>query len=308
MNKTRLFGNLGAMAVLILLSFIPDGDGIFSLPIAWVGRGLRLLSLSGAVGNIAAIVLYAAVSLLPLLLLLKGKRHPEDLLLPLTSAMMFYALYYIINPGLRPAILSGPVGSMVAEGAVYSIFLAWAVIRLVRYCSGAGMGALYHVLWILLGACAVLCIFDGFGGGYVTLRQTIRGVQAANTLPGVDLTATYVFAILRFAAGAAEYGLTAWVLILGQELALDLKSDPYGEACARTASFAARWCRISLAVNMLVTMGLNLWQFLFARYLHSMTVVVHMPLFNLTVALVMLVLAGLLRHLYRMKRENDSFI
>ncbi len=308
MNKTRLFGNLGVMAVLILLSFVPDGDGVFSLPVAWIGRGLRMLSLSGAVGNIAAIVLYAAVSLLPLLLLLKGKRQVEDLLLPLTSGMMFCALYYIINPGLRPDILAGPVGSMVCEGAVYSILLAWAVIRLVRYCNQAGKGALYHVLWLLLGACAVLCVFDGFGGGYVTLRQTLRAVREANTMPGLNLTPTYIFAFLRFLSGAAEYGLTAWVLMLGQELALDLKYNPWGDSCVKTAEFTAKWCRISLAVNMLVTMGLNLWQFLFAEHLHYMTVVVHMPLFTLTVALLALVVAGLIRHLNRLKRENERFI
>ena len=155
MNKTRTLGNLGVIVVLILLSFIPTwsgvsiGAGFPKLPLSFIGTGLRNLSLSGTVGNIVAIVLYILICLLPLLCLLKGKRHIEDLLLPATSAAMLFGFYYIINPSLRAPVLMGEVGNMVLECVVYSIFFTWCILRLVRYCCGADRVGLYRVLWLL---------------------------------------------------------------------------------------------------------------------------------------------------------------
>lgn len=308
MNKTRLIGNLGGMLLLILISFLPTGDGAIRLPLAWSGKGLRALSLSGATGNLAAIAIYIAVCLLPLLLLLKGKRHIEDLLLPLTSAAMFYSLYVIINPSQRATVLMGDVGDLALECAVYSVFFAWVMIRLVRYCRTAEQNKMYHVLWVLLGICAVLCVLAGFGGGWDTYRHTVDSVKSGNTAPGLNLTPTYAFAFLRFAADAVEYVLTAWILMLGQELVLDIKHDPYSEAACKTAVVISKWCRVSLTVAMLMMVVLNVGQLLMAESLHHLSAAVHIPLLGITVTLVMMAVSKLLAKGAKLKRENDSFV
>lgn len=314
MNKTRTLGNLGVIVVLILLSFIPTwsgvsiGAGFPKLPLSFIGTGLRNLSLSGTVGNIVAIVLYILICLLPLLCLLKGKRHIEDLLLPATSAAMLFGFYYIINPSLRAPVLMGEVGNMVLECVVYSIFFTWCILRLVRYCCGADRVGLYRVLWLLCMVFAALCIFMGFGGGWETCCRAIEAVKAGNTAEGVRLAPTYAFLYLRFAADAAEYCLTAWVFLLAGELVMDVRHDPYSDATLRTSLCMAKWCRISLTVTMLMMVLLNVGQLLLAKGLHHLSAEVHIPLLGITVTLVMMAIGGLLAKGVKLKRENDSFV
>lgn len=314
MNKTRILGNLGVVLVLILLSFIPTwsgltvGEGIPKLPLSLIGTGLRNLSLSGAAGNIAAIALYTAISLSPLLFLLKGKRYIEDLLVPSTSAAMFFSLYYVINPSLRPPVLIGEVGNMALECTVYSLFFTWLILRLVRYCKNTGQKALYRTLWWILSFFAIICIFMGFGGSWETCRQTVENIKLGNTAPHLNLAPTYVFVFLRFLADAAEYCLTAWIFLLAGELVLDLKHDPYSDATLKTTLCIAKWCRISLIITTMTMVLLNIGQLLFARKLHYLSTEVHIPLLGIAVTLVMMAIAELLAKGSMLKRENDSFI
>lgn len=113
MKCNRLLLLLAAEAVLCATAAIFSRQlaGLFpallSFPFAQIGMGLRALSLSGVAGNAAAIVLYILCCFLPLILLLIfgwGRRlHGEDALLFLLSAVLFPALYLLINPGTMSA-------------------------------------------------------------------------------------------------------------------------------------------------------------------------------------------------------------
>jgi AraC-like DNA-binding protein len=84
MKKERLFWILTA-ALALVMGFVPElGSGLFAvlaLPFTALGRMLRWLSLTGAVGNGFALVGYAAACASPLLLWLRSKRRLEDRLL-----------------------------------------------------------------------------------------------------------------------------------------------------------------------------------------------------------------------------------
>lgn len=302
----------GAVAVLSGLFSASASEGasagVPSLPLCWIGRGLRGLSLSGAAGNIAAIVLYIGVSLLPLLLLLRKKRRAEDVLLPLSSAVMLYSLYYIINPGLRPMVLTGSVGTLICEGAVYSVLLCWAVIRLVRYCEGTASENMLRLLRLLLVCCAFVCICTGFGGGYASMAETVAAVREGNTMPGMNLTSDFALAWIRYGAYAAEYALTAWILILSADLVGEIRQDPYSMGCEEAAAETAKWCRITLTAVMLMNTALNVGQLLAAGELHRLSAGIRIPLLSMLTALVLLMLTGLLRKGRKIKEDNDLFI
>ena len=315
MTKQQRTVNLaagGAAAVLSVLfsAFASEGasSGVPSLPLAWIGRGLRGLSLSGTAGNTAAIVLYVLVSLVPLLFLLRGKRHKEDVLLPLASAVTLYSLYYIINPGLRPMVLTGSVGTLVCEGAVYSILLCWAVIRLIRYCEGTASGNMLRLLRILLVCCAFVCICTGFGGGYASMTETMETVREGNNVPGINLTPDFALAWIRYGAYAAEYALTAWILLLSADLVCEIRQDPYSMGCEEAAGETAKWSRITLTAVMLMNTVLNVGQLLAAGELHQLSAGIRIPLLSMLTALLLLMLTGLLRKGRKIKEDNDLFI
>ena len=80
--------------------------GLYSQALAFpfwqIAQGLRVLSLSGRLGNALALFLLVAVSLVPLLPVRKGARGWEDALLPvLTLGMMVSLILMQIRPSLR---------------------------------------------------------------------------------------------------------------------------------------------------------------------------------------------------------------
>ena len=100
---------LGAAALLLTLTLKKGAEGLlmWAFPMAQMGSLLRQLSMSGAVGNFVAWILYFAVGLLPLLWLgwrvYRKCTQPEDCLLVLLSGVLFGVLYAMINAG-------GPAG------------------------------------------------------------------------------------------------------------------------------------------------------------------------------------------------------
>lgn len=75
-----------------------------TFPLEQIGWGLRQLSLSGAMGNIIAIIIYFLIGFIPCgvywYLRKNGKLYKIDAMLPLLSVLLWIVLYYMINPGL----------------------------------------------------------------------------------------------------------------------------------------------------------------------------------------------------------------
>lgn len=101
MKRFRVFyGGLAGLAAACALGawFAPVEAGWLAFPWVSIGAGLRTLSLSGSVGNVAACGLYALLCLLPAGIALRDIRHHWPLVG--FSAVLGPALYFLINPGL----------------------------------------------------------------------------------------------------------------------------------------------------------------------------------------------------------------
>lgn len=299
-----------AVVVLLCISFSTLGINslsLITLPFVLAAKGLRALSLSGTVGNILAILLFAALGLLPLLIKVRKKWHREDLLLPLCSMAILYALYYLINPGLRAGVLGGSVGELVLCGTVWSVLLCWSVIKLMQQYNSADTPAVHRALEIFLSICAaeralaVVLRFFGF-------LSAVETVASGNTMPGLDLTPTYVFLFLSFAVDALEYGLNAFVLLLGAKLVGQLRADPYSSESEAASGKASLWCKRSLVIITASNMALNLGQVLFASRLHNLAAQFSFPILSMAIVFALLVLSGLLSRGRELKEDNDLFI
>lgn len=300
-----------AIPVLFLICFavfaVTGGLTALALPFTLLGKGLRLLSLSGTVGNIAAIILYLLVALLPLLFKLRKSWSAEDTLLVVCSALLLYVVYYMINPALRPMILQNNVGDVILSGAVYSTLLSWAVIKLLHRCDSMESAEIYHALRIFLAVCAAefaLAIAAGFGN----CRADIAAISAANTMPGLDLTPTFIFVYLDFAVTALEYGLIIRMLLLAIKLLQELSTDAYSSTCTQTAETLSLWCRRSLILVTAACTAIQIAQLLFTPSLHDIAVEFRLPAVSMAIAFALLALTRLLRQGRSIKEDNDLFI
>lgn len=297
-----------ALALGILVGLLPDSDGtaLYALaaPFSLAGRGLRALSLSGAAGNAAAWVLYAGVCLSPLLLL---RRRREDSLLVLGSGVLFYVMYQMINPSRIPAGL-GSLGEVIYAGAVVSVFAAWGVLRLLGSEALVREQNAYRALRLFLLICAGECVLAGIGMRFGSYRTAISRIEAANTMPGLDLTFTYLFVFLDELATAVEYGLDALVMLFGAALLRELERDAYSGECAALAEKTVYWCRRSLVVIVLMNLALNLGQVMLASVLHQVEIQVRVPVLSMALVFAAMTLTRLLSQGKALKDDNDLFI
>lgn len=286
---------------------VSDAVTVLTLPFTLLGKGLRALSISGGGGNIAATVLYVLVCLSPLALGIGRRLAKEDLLLPVCSGAMFYAVYYMINPGLRAVTMSGVTGDFILSGAVYSVLLAWAVIRLLRCCDGSDPGGVYRALRVILWVCMVefaVAIAASLGSS-LSVVETMR---ASNTMPGIDFAPTYIFIFLSFAASALEYLMSIGVIFLAIGLLRELEADPYSESCCRACENTAKWCRRTLVTVTLAYTALGLAQILFAPLLLSVDVSFRLPIASIALSFALLALSRLLNRGRAIKEDNELFV
>lgn len=119
---------------------------IMYLPFELIGKGLRFLSLSSVIGNVIAIIIYAAISLIPAIYVVyqrkTGTNRKEDILLIAFTGLLFYSLYMFINPGLMyqrmPEISSMDQTSLIAMKIIYafiiySVVIMWLIMRAIRF-------------------------------------------------------------------------------------------------------------------------------------------------------------------------------
>ena len=155
--KRKLFvGALGveALACLLFCVLQTSFTGVFSAAMAFpfeqIGIGLRSLSLSSWLGNAAAVVVYFAISLLPVTALFifrqKRKLCAEDGLMGLLSVVLFAVLYLMTNPGIISTYTNGAaarsVGKAILGGMVYSVLCGYFILRVLRLFSDGGTSRL----------------------------------------------------------------------------------------------------------------------------------------------------------------------
>ena len=267
----RVFSVIALVLLLLIgatILGVADGIMVLSLPFVLLGKGLRALSLSSSIGNVIAIAIYVIISLCPLLLKVRNKWTKKDILIPISVAVMFYVLYYMINPGSRPFILQNEVGDLAMAGAVCSVLLCWLILNLMESFQNAGTENIYDALRFFL----VLCIVEfavGIAASFADSLSTIQQIKAANTAPGLNLTPTFIFVFSAAIVTALEYGLDIWLLHLAGSMLKELRAEAYSEESYNASKVLSMWCSRSLVILTISTTALNVAQLLFARILHN---------------------------------------
>ena len=323
MNKkvltTLLIGE--SLLCIILALCLPSESGangyliIAQFPFALIGQGLRSLSLSGAIGNVFAFILYAALCLVPVVfaaVALKKKRFKaEDTLLLVLSGFAFYMMYMMVNP----ALIGGPIhfdtegfGKAVLGGVFYSILLGYLVLRLLRKTDSAPTDKLLKMLRLLLGIMAAVLILSIFYVGIISLKAQLAAIQSSNTDPSVSLGMTNFFLLLRFALTNLPNALEIVLFLIAMRLCGALMIDRYSEDVITTAAKLAAFSKKMVVTVLLSCITLNLLQVIFADALVSADFLTTLPLDAIILAFVMLLLSRFFTASRELAQDNQMFI
>lgn len=302
---------LGAEAALCVLFCALGGaaDAVLTFPLAPIGGWLRRLSLSGSLGNGAAIAIYALICLLPaglfLIRRLKGKRHWEDLLLPVVSAALFYSLYLLINPALAEVRYSR-MAKPALNGLVWVLIAAWLVQALLRLAFADRQGAekCGKLILFALAGVYVFCLFYQLPAEAI---GEIGTLNEANTVRS-GLKPSWFVIVLRALAGAAPCALSLFALYLCRKLLDAAAEDRFSEETLTLSQRLARFCRAALTAEVLVCAGVYLLQLVLAPQLRSISFQVEFPVSSVAVALAALLLSRLLGEGKELKEDNDLFV
>lgn len=309
MKRDRIWIMVTA-AFAAVLAFVPNDGGVLgalALPFVAVGWVLRTLSLNGPIGNAVSIVLFVLLCLIPLVCWWRGKRRTEDWLLLLLPLVLGLVLYYMVNPNMRGGLMQNEVGDVIYSFPVWGTLVTWGMLKLLYSEKWVLEKNIYRALRIFLLLCASSCLINCFGTRLASLGFSMKMYHTVIGGSG-QYPAEMLFSVLEYLVVVVEDSLCALVLYKGVKLLDRLEEDPFGAECIQTASHVSQWCRRTLTITCLMSLGLNMGQLLFAPLLQNVRLSLLIPVQAMAVSFVMLAVTKLLVRGKELKDETDLFI
>lgn len=293
------------------------GFDIMSFPLEQIGWGLRQLSLSGAVGNVFAIIIYLGIGAIPcgIFFWLRSKKKDckVDYLLLLLSVMLLVVLYYMINPGLLAVSMLGS-GKIFMGGTFYSVLVGYLVLRFILKKQTTDLESLQKSLRIVLVFVMILFAWSVVAECAVNLPAAIQSVREGNSVSDTfffeapDLTMTYVILVFQSAVNALPNGLCAVVIFFCIKTLDELLQNSESEKAVEMVKKITVFCKKSLVVVVVSGMMCNLAQILLSSQLYYMHISVNIPVFAIVFMLVIHIMARYIEENQKLKEDNSLFI
>ncbi len=292
----------GALAVACMLcALLAPSDWnillILALPLVTLGEGLRALSLSGTVGNVAAIVLYVTVSLAPAGYALLRRRSSAKWTLYAVSAYLLFLLYMLVNPALIAGLFAPELASMPKEittatlcAPLWLLIVArTALVWVARPTQRAMRGLLLSLSGLLIVS---VCYAD------------VRTLAASVPLGAADACA----AVARFLASAVPACLLLSLVPMLWRLTASDPKRPFSEQNACEIDRMAARSRLALKASVgtaLLSAALTL---LLARYMRNVDLSVSLPLDMLALTLALALLSRWMKAACALQTSDDLMI
>lgn len=313
MKASRTTGLMCAAVLGILTGFWVGSDTGMDLSayLIQAGEGLRALSISGFWGNLAAWALVLALSALPLLLLVlprgRGPLAVTDALLPLSTLLLFLALFFAVNPTL----LNSPLPEYWVLGAAGSALCAvvcWLVLRLLEPMDRRDLPALAGLLALLLTTCALLMVFSAGYSSTAAFLAKAQTIQEGNTgAPTAAQTTIWLRGLLTILTAIPTL-LGGGVLLWGSDLARTLARGPFEEEALAQCEKTANGCRRVIQAAVLISLGANLLQLVLSSALTSQSYTLSLPLSTLALAAALFLLCRCIQQGKALLDDNRSII
>lgn len=311
MKGKRLFALLCALVLGVLTGLWAGTGATLSVYLSHAGEALRSLALSDVWGNLAAWAVVLALSALPLLLLVfpggRGSLTRTDTLLPLSSLLLFLALFFAVNPTL----LSNPLPEYWVLGAAGSALCAvvcWLVLRLLASLDRRDITALAGLLALLLTACALLMAFAAGFNSTAAFLVKAQTIQEGNTGAPDAAQTTIGFRGLLAVLNTIPDLLGSGVLLWGSDLARTLARGPFEEEALAQCEKTANGCRRVIQAAVLLSLGTNLLQLVLDSVLTSQSYTLSLPLSTLALAAALFLLCRCIQQGKALLDDSRSII
>ena len=288
---------------------------IIAFPFDQIGFGLRTLSTASSAGNIIAIVIYCALSLIPAAYFafrtLKRRRCTEDGLLILLSLTLFVVIYHMINPVIIAEHLSLyddniDAGKAVYGLAVYSMIAGYFILRALRAVKDSDVGYIFRCLKILLTLVCAVLVFSIFGVGFSELMASFGELSGYDTDQYAGLS--YVFLVLQAIVSLLPIFLGIIIIFLVLDFIDAFRADPYGETVVASVREIGRVGRKSVIAIMISQITVNTLQLAVGSIVYFSYYTFDVPLFAVVMLLAVMLLAEYFEQTRRLKDDNDMFI
>lgn len=323
MKRKVLYIILGTEAVLlcllyILADFMPQViSNVMAFPFEPMGMLLRSLSLLGGIANGVALLLWAGISLLPVVPVLKNwkdkEKRAEHVLLVVLSVLLFVVLYYMINPGLLYDRIPAGMADIIAGGnaeilsiikavlcmAVWSVVVCYVVFQLLRLFKNSEKEQLFIYLRRLLYA---LCALFVGALVFTCVGELITGLQAAQR------AADGAMAVFRFLVAALPYAMDVLVTLFALKLLDELLADSHSEEVVVAAQRLSKLCCLTLALVTASGVALNILQLIFSKAISNVNVYVDIPVMSLVFVLAAFLCSRLIEENKQLADENEMFV
>lgn len=289
---------------------------IMYLPFELIGKGLRFLSLSSAIGNVIAIIIYAAISLIPAIYAVyqrkTGTKHKEDILLIAFTGLLFYSLYMFINPGLMyhrmPDIFSMDKRSLVAMKIIYafiiySVLIMWLIMKAIRF-----LGDDSQKNWksrLYFGMKGLIAALVSYYTLLITYAKTFellhKGGDKLKNISSVE----WFQSILQLLPIVMTILLFINVIYVVKAIE-DHKEKQQMTAVSRLANVA----KVTAVVTVISDFVLNFYQFLLGATLQNVNITLSpdVSMEPLIIAFGALIFHEYFKRTKQLKEENDQFI
>lgn len=210
---------------------------------------------------------------------------------------------------LPPLASDAPwLGGALWGSVVYSILIAYWVLRSLRHIFSAGTPRLMKYMSLLLAGVNVICVYLIFGPLLSAFLTSMTIFSTGSFQPGVDMLLNQTVLILRYLASALPYALNMSIVFAALELLTKFSGGiPSGGAVAAAGKLSQR-CRQALVITVTATMAFNLLQILLMDGLMSISSQVSIPLLPIIFSVGTLLLGRLIEENRELREDNDMFI
>ncbi|KAF5075091.1 hypothetical protein DSECCO2_174180 [anaerobic digester metagenome] len=307
---------LSILGVFLKFSVSNAFGSILCFPLAQIGMGLRWLSLQGGLQNVIAFIFYIALCVVPLFVrwLLKKKKKDEaaDEFLVVLSLLLFYVIYMMINPGLIPMPTAAGIENSMAQillcGTVYSVLVAYLVLRWVNVFFNSKTEKLHRYMVALLWFAAILLTISIFGVGLNDACLEMKSIKLSNTGSEDGLGITYFFTGLRFLIDSIPNFVSILVIFSGLKFIRVFSTDQYSVETIGESEKLSQICKIGLTLTMSSNVVFNIVQLFFMPLLRNIKSSIEVPLFSIIFVLGTLIFSKMVISNKTLKDDNDSII
>nr|WP_315025018.1 hypothetical protein [uncultured Aminipila sp.] len=324
------FGSVILATVMYFIGKIPTIYYGIYLPMEAVAVGLRWLSLSSTIGNIAAWILYLDICLIPVLFAFRKKlsrqlekirnRHHlkleseqtcplelTDVILIALSIYLFFMMYCFINPGMISNITPKAIGADISDmlpalkyflaGVAYSLIIAYFVLKFAGSFKNTDIWK--QTERVLLFFTIVYVAFFCFTLPLNLFQQYENSVISE---AGIFIT------VIKFFLDLLPMVCFVGIIESGIRLIQLLKENKYNESAVNIANLMAERSRATVTVSIVCNITQNVIQLIFWRELLHANFLLDIPFLPLILAFAGLLIAEYLKESSLLYDDNQMII